>query len=195
MSAITISRQMGSLGSEVARALGQRLGYRVAGPEVSNQAAQRAGAPEAALAAIDELGLLKVCPSTRVCHAYQRAVQQVMRELATGGNVVIIGRAGQAILHDHPDALHVRIMAPLAIRIERVARAHRITRRAARAQVEASDAFRRDYLARFYHVDWDDSALYDLVVNTADFTPLGAAELVAVALSHRHAEDHALESA
>jgi hypothetical protein len=38
---------------------------------------------------------------------------------------------------------------------------------AAKAQVEASDAHRRKYLKRFYHVNWEDSSLYDLTVNTA----------------------------
>ncbi len=194
MSVITISRQLGSQGSEVAAAVGARLGYRVASREVIEEAARRAGAPEAALAAIDELGLLGLCPSTRVCHAYQRAIQQVMRELAAQGNVVIVGRAGQAILRGQPAALHIRIVAPVSVRIERIARTSHISLRAAKAQVQASDTFRRDYLKRFYRVDWDDSALYDLVVNTALFSPVQAAELIAAAISHRHVEDLALES-
>jgi cytidylate kinase len=154
-----------------------------------NQAAQRAGAPEAALSAIDELGLLGVSASRQACRAYCRAVEQVMMEWADKGNVVIVGRAGQVILRAQPGVLHVRVVAPLDIRAERVATAHGISLESARAQVEASDKFRRHYLKRFYRVSWDDPELYDLVVNTGRVTPATAAEMIVQMISHERAAE------
>ena len=185
MATVTISRQLGSLGSEVARAAADRLGYRLVWRDVINQAARRAGAPEVALAAIDELGLLGLCPTPKACHAYHQAVRQVMEELAKEGGVVILGRAGQVILRDHPGALHVRVIAPQRLRVERVARRHGVSLQAAAAQVEASDRYRHHYLRRFYHVRADDPELYDLIINTERMTPEGAANLIYDALSTR----------
>jgi cytidylate kinase len=116
MAVMTISRQMGSLGSEIARLVAERLGYRLVWRELINQAARRSGAPEAALAAIDELGLLDMCPSPRACRAYRAAVKQVIDELAAEGNCVILGRAGQVLLKGVPGCLHVRLIAPVPTR-------------------------------------------------------------------------------
>lgn len=178
MTVITISRQMGSLGSQISRLVAEMLGYRLVWRELINQAAQRAGAPETALAAIDELNLLGICPSLEACQAYRRAVEQVMNELAEKDDIVIQGRAGQVILKNHPQALHVRIIAPRALRAERVAQRLDIPLERALAQVEASDRFRANYLRRFYRVRWDDPLLYHLVINTASLSAQQAAEII-----------------
>lgn len=106
-----------------------------------------------------------------------------MHELADRDNVVIVGRAGQVILHDRPNVLHVRIIAPIALRAERLASQQHISLDAAEAQVQASDRFRRDYLRRTYHARWDDPDLYDLVVNTAHWTVPDAAQVIISALN------------
>ena len=184
MPAITISRKMGSLGTAIARSLAESLGYRVMDYEVINEAAARAGAPEMALAALDDLDLLGLKPSFRQRQAYQRGVRQVMLEQAAKGNVVLVGRGGQVILRDHPDVLHVRIVAPLALRIERVAAARGTSLAAARAQVRTSDRARRTYLRRYYHVDLNDVDLYDLILNTRDLTVAAATDVLIQAWSH-----------
>lgn len=173
MAVITMSRQYGSLGNVVANALAERLGYRVVMRELINQAALRAGAPSVALAIIDELGLLGISPTQDEYLAYSRAVQTVMEDLAAAGNVIIVGRAGQVVLRDHPGVLHVRLIAPLELRTQRLAERHHISVHAAHAQATARDRQRRTYLKRFYNIDWNDPLLYDLVINTAH---LGAAE-------------------
>ncbi len=183
MATITISRQLGSMGREVARLVAEQLGYRLVWRDLINQAARRAGAPEVALAAIDELGLLNLTPSRQAREAYRQAVQQVIEELVAEGNVVILGRAGQVILRDRPGTLHVRLIAPVAIRAERIAHHHGIPIESALAQIEASDRYRRNYLKRFYSARWDDLDLYDLVINTGRMTPEVAAATICQALA------------
>jgi cytidylate kinase len=182
MAVITISRQYGSLGNIVANALGQRLGYRVVMRALISQAARAAGAPEVALAVIDELGLLGFSPTEQDYQAYIQAVQAVMLELAGQGNVIIVGRGGQVVLAGRPDTLHVRTVAPLELRVARIAERHGISLQAARAQVKASDRQRRIFLRRFYDVDGHDPLLYDLVINTAHMTAEAACNLVCAAL-------------
>ena len=191
---ITISRQMGSLGREVARATADRLGFRLVWRELINQAAIRCGSPEVALAAIDELGLLGLCPSSKACRAYRQAVRQVMEEIAAQGRAVIIGRAGQVILHDWQGALHIRVIAPVKVRALRIATLQGISLETALAQVDASDRYRHRYLKRYYGVRWEDPDLYDLVINTSRMQPTDAAQLIEQALTFQVNSDLQLPS-
>jgi cytidylate kinase len=172
---ITISRQIGSLGCQVARLAAELLGYRLVWREVINKAARCCGEPGAALADIDELGLLGVNLSPKASQAYVKAVGHVIDELAAEGDVVIVGRGGQAILRGLPNVLHVRVIAPADLRAERIALRHHIPLECAQAQVEVRDRYRRNYLKRFYHISWDDPELYDLILNTARLAPEAAA--------------------
>jgi cytidylate kinase len=185
MPVITISRQMGSLGTQVAEEIARCLKYKVVCREVINEAASRAGVPEVALATIDELDFLGLRPSTEARSAYHEAVREIMVELADEGNVVIVGRAGQVILRERPDALHVRVYAPFELRVERIAERHSETLEAARAQVTASDQSRTRYLKRFYQARWDDPDHYDLIINTAHLSAEQAAQVVCKALEQR----------
>ena len=180
---ITISRQLGSRGLEIAHALGSLLGYRVVSRDLINQAAMRSGNPEVALAIIDELGLLGICPSPQACQAYRQAVKQVMEELLHDGQVVIVGRAGQAILCDQVHVLHLRIIAPQAERARRIASEQNISIENALAQVQASDRHRRNYLKRYYQVNWDDPNLYDVTLNTAHLSNQAAVAVIQQALT------------
>jgi cytidylate kinase len=182
MAAITISRQMGSLGCQVAEETARRLGYKLVWREIINQSALRAGVPEVALATIDELDLLGLRPSRADQQAYHRAVRHYLGELAEEGNVVIVGRAGQVILKDQPGVLHVRIIASEEIRISRTASEKSVSVDKARVIVEKSDESRARYLRRNYHAELDDPSLYDLVINTDRLLVPEAADLICAAI-------------
>jgi CMP/dCMP kinase len=185
MAVITISRQSGSGGDEVAQRVAARLGYRLVERELINQAAVRAGAPEVALAMIDELNLFGLSLTAEDCQAYLAAVKTVMEELAAAGNVVILGRAGQVILAGEPQSLHVLILAPAELCAGRLAQQSNIPLRAALARIRAADRHRRIYLKRFYDLQWEDPSQYDLVINMARITPETAADLICRAVEHR----------
>lgn len=108
-----------------------------------------------------------------------RAVGEIIRSIAAAGNVMILGQGGQALLKDQPGALHVLFVAPLDLRVARVAEWHKLTLSAARRRVKGQDDARRDYLARYHNVRWLDPLLYDLVINTAHLTRTEAAALLA----------------
>jgi cytidylate kinase len=166
MQTLTISRELGSLGTSIAHAVAERLEFRLVWREIINEAAIRVGSPEIALSQIDDLGLLDLRPSERALNAYHQAVQSIIEDLASEGHVVIVGRAGQVILKNDPTVFHVKILAPIDLRIERIADKGKISRRAAKAQIEQSDRRRRSYLKRHYGVEWRNPELYDLIINT-----------------------------
>ena len=114
MPIITLSRELGSRGDDIAVAVTEKLNLRLVGRDLLNQAARQAGVPEVALAEIDELGLLGVKPSREALQRYRLTVEGVMCGLADIGNVMLVGRGSQIVLAGRAGVLHVRIIAPHA---------------------------------------------------------------------------------
>jgi cytidylate kinase len=102
----------------------------------------------------------------------------VIRGLAHEGNVLLLGRGGQVLLKDHPGALHVQTVAPVAHRVQVIMTRHGFSKRNAQNRVRASDRARFDYLRRYHDVDWLDPTLYHLVINTARIDVTTAVNLI-----------------
>lgn len=182
---ITLSRALGSLGEEIAIQIGAELGFRIVRKELINMAARMAGHPEVALAAIDDLGLLNINPTLRASQEYQDALAHLMRAEAERGACIIIGRAGQVILGGYPYTFHVRVTAPLELRVERIAHRLGISQEAALEQVKTTDHTRSFYVRRYYRSRWDDANQYDLVINTARMDSRQASSILCAALRAR----------
>ncbi len=168
-SVYTISRQYGSGGSKLAIKLAELSGYQLIWREVINQAAINIGSPDMALAVIDELGLLGICPDDETCSKYREAIQVAVLSKAAKGNVVIVGRASQLILKDFSSCLHIKIIASLETRIKNIQETKKVSEKAAKAQISESDRNRQNFIKKFYQVDWNDPSLYDLTINTDHF--------------------------
>jgi cytidylate kinase len=181
MSIITLSRELGSRGDDIAVAVAERLGLRLVGRELLNRAARQAGAPEVALAEIDELGLLGVRPSARALRLYRQTVETIIHEMADTGNLLLVGRGGQIVLAGRPGVLHVRVTAPREQRVAQVQMRCGVPAEVAAARVDASDRARAGYLRRHYGVRWDDPARYDLALNTAHMDVETAVEIICLA--------------
>jgi len=107
-----------------------------------------------------------------------RTIGLVIKDVASQGNVLILGQAGQIWLRDYQGACHVQIVAPLNLRVKHLAERDGISLTSARRQVRASDLARRDYLARYHNVNWRDPLLYHLVINTGQASPEVAVSLI-----------------
>lgn len=181
MPVITLSRELGSRGDDVAAVAAERLGLRLVGREIINRAAQGAGAGELALADIDELGLLGVQPSRAALERYREKVTEVIREQAAQGNVLLVGRGGQVVLRGRPDVLRVRIFAPLESRVATMSERCRISAEAAQARIAASDKARAAFHKRHFGVRRDDPALFDLLINMVHLSVPAAADILCAA--------------
>ena len=119
-------------------------------------------------------------------------VQFAIRDAYQVGNVVIVGRGGQALLADQPDVLHVRVVAPDEERIQRVKEELRLARQAFKADIEVRrdaqdriamrDAASAEYLRRFYNIRWDDPQHYHMVLNTGKLSVEQAVDLILLAV-------------
>src|SRR5439155_1105982 len=77
------------------------------------------------------------------------ATRLVILSLAAAGGYVILGRGGQAVLRDRPDAFHLSLVGDLDDRVRRVQASQGIGEREARALCERVDGDRAAYVHRF----------------------------------------------
>lgn len=202
MRVITISREYGSGGGEIAQRLATHLGWRLVDHEVVVRLAQDLQISEDEAAEHDEhveglldnflshlqsldsvVGVGSGVPSTFFdIRSYQSAVQEIVTAAAKAGQVVIVGRGAQVLLQPQRDVLHLRFVAPLAARVQYVIRREGLDHAAALARVKSKDQDRARMIQSILHQDSANAHLYDLVINTGVISLDGAVELALVAL-------------
>jgi cytidylate kinase len=195
VSFVTISREAGAGGSEVARLVGQRLGWDVLDKNLLDQVAGRFHVPRRMLELVDEtksnwvydvLGTWmdpKLVPHEKYAAYVTRVVQAVAK---TGGGV-FVGRGAQFLL-PREKVLAVRIVAPEKFRVARIMQQRKLSAAKARRWMIETDNGRREFVAEHFHHQIDDPHLYDLVLNTERLEIAGAASLILAATCKHSAE-------
>lgn len=161
---LTISRQYGSGGREIGRAVAQDLGLSYVDKEsiLSNIRANGAKWENWAK------NLDEHCPTVWEKYdwsfrGFSSLVQSHILEHALHGNVVLMGRGANFLLKDVPFAYRVRIEAPMDVRVERIMNREKVDSDTARWLCEKTDHERQCFLHAVYGRRWDDPAEYDKV--------------------------------
>jgi len=176
----TLARELGAGDTGFAPTLAARLGLRVYDRDLLEQEAVRLGVHESELEKIDEqpAGPFDRFRPDSLSHRYIEALGQLMNALAGHGDVLVVGRGGSRVLREDPRAFHVRLVAPMPVRVRRVME-HRWVREAqARQLIAASDTQRRRFCQSYFGADWADPLEYHVTVNSGRLGPL-AVDLVA----------------
>ena len=118
---------------------------------------------------------------------YLEVLRVLIKELAAGQSIVIYGRGSQFILIEHPRALHVSVIAPVEVRLERVMERLRLDEERARQEIERFDNSAREFIRRYFRADAEDPANYDLVISTEHLTFEAATSIVVDALAFKEA--------
>lgn len=209
MRAITLSREYGSGGGEIAARLASRLGWQLIDHEIVARVAHELDISEIEATERDEYAeglvsrllsnmqlyepavLVAVPPlmvSNIMGHDVQRyaeALQRIVLAAVEAGQVVIVGRGGQALLQDWPDVLHVRVIAPLDFRIAYVMQREGVTQAEAHSRIQLKDRDRIRYLRFIHRCHPEESHLYDLVINTYVLDLDSAVDLICLALERK----------
>lgn len=114
-----------------------------------------------------------------------REVQEAVREYASHGNAVIVGRGANAILGRRPDVMRVFMYAPRDWRIHHIMDGHGVGEKTAAAEVDRIDRARTEYMRVYYGVTWTDPQNYDLCIDTSAFGPQACAEILFRAVEAR----------
>ena len=182
---VTIEREYGSGGGEIAKSLSTQLGWKLWDQLLTEEIARLANCPKAVVQVREErtdplyyrlfksflrgsyegslnAHKLNVVDSESILKVTERVVQHA----AKTGNSVIVGRGSQHFLRTRPDALRVFLYAPREDKVRRLL-ARGKSQNEAQQLVDTVDRERSDFIQKYFHVEWPDRAIYHTMINTA----------------------------
>ncbi|HHT11916.1 MAG TPA: cytidylate kinase-like family protein [Propionibacterium sp.] len=168
MSAITVSRKLGSYGGRIAERVAQEMGWKFADRFFVD-------------AVISEYGLIHLeefydKPPTLLDLFNENTAMTIewmnktVATLAAKYDVVILGRGGFAALKGYSDVFNVLVTAPDETRVKRVIEDNKVSRGVAQEMVERDTDTKKRFVRRYYGQNWADEDSYDLVVDTAEMS-------------------------
>ena len=182
---VTIEREYGSGGGEIAQQLAKQLGWKLWDQLLTEEIARLANCPKAVVEDREErtdplyyrlfksflrgsyegslnAHKLNVVDSESILKITERVVQHA----AKTGNSVIVGRGSQHFLRDRQDTLRVFLYAPREDKVRRLL-ARGKSEKEAEQLVDTVDRERADFIQKYFHVEWPDRAIYHAMINTA----------------------------
>jgi len=193
---VTIEREYGCGGGEIAQQLAQHLGWKLWDQLLTEEIARLANCPKADVECREERNdplyyrlfksflrgsyegsinahKLKLVDSECILKFTEIVVQQA----AKTGNSVIVGRGSQQFLRNRQDALRVFLYAPRQDKVRRLL-ARGKSAEEAEQLVDTVDRERGDFIQKYFHVEWPDRPIYHTMINTA----IGCQEVVHIIL-------------
>src|ERR1700739_2115954 len=181
---VTIEREYGSGGGEIAQLLAQKLGWKLWDQLLTEEIARLAECPKSVVEVREERTAplyyrlfksflrgsyegsinahkLKVVDSESI----MKFTQLVVQHAAKRGNSVIVGRGAQLFLKNRPDTLRVFLYAPRGDKVRRLL-ARGESAKASAQLVDTVDRERADFIQKYFSVEWPDRAIYHSMINT-----------------------------
>ena len=192
---ITIGRQYGSGGKEIAGILSKELDIPFYDKDLITRAAKDSGFCEEMIQFHDErptnsflynlvmdtysfgynsATMMDMPISQRVFLAQFDAIKKIADE----GPCVIVGRCADYALADYKNAVHIFIHADEASKIERLMKKYDLTEQKAREAMIKKDRQRQSYYNYYSSKKWGRADSYDLTLNSAKLGIDGTVELI-----------------
>lgn len=204
---VTISNQYGAGALAIAKRAADALGYEYVDRQLPVVVAKRLDVPvevveenedsgrslgERLLTGL-ELATPELAASSMGAEPFDeellRAVQAAVREYASHGNVVIIGRGAGVILKDRSDVVRVFMRAPREWRIAHIVETTQADAKTASSEVDRVDRARAAYLRDWYGAAFGDASTYDLIIDTAALGEESAVAAIVAAVRARTGTD------
>jgi cytidylate kinase len=181
---VTIEREYGSGGAEIAEKVALRLGWKLWDQALTDEIARVMDCPSRTVEEHEERrdslhyrlfksfmrgsfeGSLNA-PRLKMVDAdcIRQVAQQVVRTAAAQGNAVIVGRGSAYYLQDRADALHVFIYAPFEEKVRRL-EARGKSENEAIELAENVDRERAEYIRKYFDVEWPTRHFFHLMINS-----------------------------
>jgi cytidylate kinase len=194
MAVISISRQLGSFGNDIAHTLAEELNYQLMTREFISTTLLGSGFSESKV--IDTFAEDKA-PSLLDSFAADRDrlqcyMKAAMYTFAQQDNVIVMGMGSQVLFQQLPHTLRVKVTAPFNIRLKRIQESYRCDEHYANHLLHASDQARSSFTKYFFNEDWESIHLYDMIINTARISTEGATRLVKEEIQEFDTEEQAM---
>lgn len=209
---ITVGRQYGSGGREVAKELAQVMNISFYDKELLAEASKESGICQEVMETYDEkqekrsffsmmgglqgrmdpAGMYLEMPLN---HRIFLAQFDAIRKIADQGPCVIVGRCADYVLRDHANVLNVFVKASMEERVKRIMRLYGMDQMKAEDTIRKADKQRATYYNYYATGTWGDVNNYHLCVDTGVLGVNGAVELIrrAVDLRRDKAEEDGIK--
>jgi len=184
MAVITISREFGAGGRTLGKMVAKKLGYNLVDEDIVQMVAERAKVSKKSVKSIEkEAGgsLLKfmnylisqkqinrILDSSRGYideEIYVNTLTEIITDLAEEDSCVIVGRGGQYVLRDHPEAFHLLLVAAHDDCVKFMMDHYNMREDQAKYTIRVHGKRRRNLYRKFGKEDYDNPILYHLVLN------------------------------
>lgn len=192
---ITVARQFGSGGRDIAQSLANELGIKFYDKELISEAAKESGMSPEVFKNIDEkatnsllyslsMGLYNFgngfsavgdLPVNDKLYIIQH---KMIKKLAEEGPCVILGRCADYVLRDYPNVINIFINADIEYRKERAIKYHNVDKRRAEQIVNKTDKNRANYYSFYSGQKWGQAQNYDLCINSGKMSQEDAVSLI-----------------
>jgi len=182
---ITIEREYGCGGGEIAQLVANRLGWQLWDQRLTEEIARLANCPKAVVEAREErqdplyYRLFKSflrgsyegsmnAPKLNLVDSETilRITKRVVEHAAEKGNCVIVGRGSQQFLKTRPNTLRIFLYAPREDKVRRLLVRGK-SEKEAEELIDSVDRERADFIQKYFNVDWPDRPIYHTMLNTA----------------------------
>jgi cytidylate kinase len=197
MAVITISRQYGAGGETLGRMIAKKFGYTFADKDIIQRIAKEANVSTHWVESFEKEAGSKLSRmiSSMVSRRWVDRVLAdergyldeqiyldylvlIIAQIADEGNVVILGRGSQYILDDHPDAYHILLIDEFDNRVKFLMKHHGLSEKRSIRVINSEDRRRFSLYSRLGKKDYDNPALYHLVINMSRFSLDSALKVV-----------------
>ena len=185
---ITIGREHGSGGHEIARLLSEALGCACYDKEIVDHAAESSNFSREVLDSFDEKRVspyvvpvpnyIGMGESFRLNMQVAAAQFDAIRALAEEGDGIFVGRCADYVLRNRADLLRVFVQAGEDSRIREMMKRRDLTEEQAKKLIRQVDKDRASYYRYYTDQIWGEAANYDLVVDTGRISIEGAAQTI-----------------
>lgn len=179
MAIITITRQLGSAGTEIAEKLRDALGCNyLDGKVFEAEFMQMYQLSEKEAEKYDEKKPAFWETFSADKDRYLHGLKTVLYEFAHRGHCILLGRGGQALFRDLSGVLNVGLVASKDVRRERVKARFNYDNQLAEQAIQQSDQDRAGFHKYFFQINWEDASPYHLIINTDMFKVDGVVRLI-----------------
>ena len=187
---ITVSMKPGSGGSMVAQKVAKRLGFDYFNRDIIEGIAKSAKIRTRVIETLEKERLSGIDDFIASLYKsqylypgiYMEHLLKVVNTIAKHGRAVIVGRGANFILPP-AERFGVRVLAPLELRIQNVARTYGVNEEEAKQRIIRRESRRRAFIRKSYNADISDPENYDLTINTGRMSIESSVEAVIAAVS------------
>ncbi len=192
---LTIARDEGSLGNEIAQELSRRLKWQVFDKEIVAFIAKDSHVRENLVQQLDQKaqGIIQDAISRLLrmpeyasfgSEEYHEALLDTLVTLATQGSAILVGRGANFALRENPQGLKVLVMASPEVRVQRLRESWKVSIEETRRRMKADDDERRKFIRQYYGQDFDDVRFYDIVFTTDHASAARVASSILAFMNH-----------